>query len=208
MHLSNRTLKLFNKSRYARNRQLARVIFYFGLYINILIIYGVFYVIYGLSIYHNYYWFLVLTFYFFIFYTFFIRFVNLNIMFTWVLNMNLYKFFKSGLLIDFFFKKSIFFTVYYLFTYYNIFFSEKYVIEYIFTNFSKKLVSIWLYFEQLTNQFSYNIISIAFFSIILFFMLYVKFTQQFNIVISFKKFKCFSFLFLFYLFSFMFIFSI
>ena len=43
----------FNKSRYSRNRQLARVIFYFALYINILIIYGVFYVMYGLSLYHG-----------------------------------------------------------------------------------------------------------------------------------------------------------
>ena len=48
-----RKARLFNKSRYARNRQLARVIFYFALYINVLIIYGVFFVIYGLAIYHN-----------------------------------------------------------------------------------------------------------------------------------------------------------
>lgn len=45
--------RMFNKSRYSRNRQLARVIFYFALYINILIIYGVFYVIYGLALYHG-----------------------------------------------------------------------------------------------------------------------------------------------------------
>lgn len=37
----------FNKSRYARNRQLARVIFYFALYINILVIFGSFSVLYG-----------------------------------------------------------------------------------------------------------------------------------------------------------------
>ena len=54
-----RKTKLFNKSRYSRNRQLARVIFYFAIYINILIIYGIFYVIYGLSIYHNSFFFLV-----------------------------------------------------------------------------------------------------------------------------------------------------
>ncbi len=42
-----RKVRSFNKSRYARNRQLARVIFYFGLYINILIIYGSFSVLYG-----------------------------------------------------------------------------------------------------------------------------------------------------------------
>ena len=48
-----RKVKIFNKSRYSRNRQLARVIFYFAIYINLLIIYGIFYVIYGLSIYHS-----------------------------------------------------------------------------------------------------------------------------------------------------------
>jgi hypothetical protein len=53
--LSLRKNKIFNKSRYSRNRQLARVIFYFALYINILIIYGIFYVIYGLSLFHGHY---------------------------------------------------------------------------------------------------------------------------------------------------------
>lgn len=48
-----RCSRSFNKSRYSRNRQLARVIFYFAIYINLLIIYGIFYVIYGLSIYHS-----------------------------------------------------------------------------------------------------------------------------------------------------------
>ncbi len=42
-----RRVRSFNKSRYSRNRQLARVIFYFGLYINILVIYGTFSVLYG-----------------------------------------------------------------------------------------------------------------------------------------------------------------
>lgn len=53
----------FNKSRYSRNRQLARVIFYFALYINILIIYGIFYFIYGLSIYHGSLYFAVYSLY-------------------------------------------------------------------------------------------------------------------------------------------------
>lgn len=45
--------RIFNKSRYSRNRQLARVIFYIALYINVLIIYGIFFVFYGLSILHS-----------------------------------------------------------------------------------------------------------------------------------------------------------
>ncbi len=51
--------RLFNKSRYARNRQLARVIFYFSLFINIAIIYWILYVIYGLSLFHGWFWWLV-----------------------------------------------------------------------------------------------------------------------------------------------------
>ena len=42
-----RKSRSFNKSRYARNRQNARVIFYFSLYINIFIIYGAFVGLYG-----------------------------------------------------------------------------------------------------------------------------------------------------------------
>ena len=71
-----RKTKLFNKSRYSRNRQLARVIYYFALYINILIIYGVFYVMYGLSIYHSYYWALVFVCYAAVFTSMFIRQLN------------------------------------------------------------------------------------------------------------------------------------
>lgn len=49
-----RKVRNFNKSRYARNRQLARVIFYFALFINILIIYGSFSVLYGFVFKFNY----------------------------------------------------------------------------------------------------------------------------------------------------------
>lgn len=54
-----RKVRLFNKSRYARNRQLARVIFYFSLYINIAVIYWIVYVFYGLSFYHGWLWWLI-----------------------------------------------------------------------------------------------------------------------------------------------------
>lgn len=57
--------RLFNKSRYARVRQLARVIFYFSLYINILVMYGVLYVIYGFSLQHSWYWWLLYIIYVF-----------------------------------------------------------------------------------------------------------------------------------------------
>lgn len=48
-----RKTRIFNKARYSRNRQLARVIFYFSLYINIIIIYYVFNIVYGLSFIFN-----------------------------------------------------------------------------------------------------------------------------------------------------------
>lgn len=44
-----RKVRSFNKSRFSRNRQTARVIFYFAIYINILIIFGIFSVIYQIT---------------------------------------------------------------------------------------------------------------------------------------------------------------
>jgi len=61
-----RRVKSFNKSRYSRNRQTARVIFYFSLYINILIIFTVFSLFYNFVFKLGKYWFL----YFLYLYTF------------------------------------------------------------------------------------------------------------------------------------------
>jgi hypothetical protein len=44
----SRRRRSYNKSRYSRNRQTARVIFYFALYINILVVYAMFSVFYGI----------------------------------------------------------------------------------------------------------------------------------------------------------------
>jgi len=44
----SRKNRIFNKNRYSRNRQNVRVIFYFALYFNILIIYAVFSVFYNI----------------------------------------------------------------------------------------------------------------------------------------------------------------
>lgn len=44
-----RKVKMFNKSRYSRNRQNVKIIFYFGVYFNILIIYFIYSIIYGLT---------------------------------------------------------------------------------------------------------------------------------------------------------------
>jgi hypothetical protein len=44
----SRKNRIFNKSRYSRNRQNVRVIFYFGLYFNIFIIYLIFSLFYSI----------------------------------------------------------------------------------------------------------------------------------------------------------------
>ena len=46
----SRKMRIFNKNRYSRNRQIVRNIFYFGLYINIAIIYTVYSIFYGFVI--------------------------------------------------------------------------------------------------------------------------------------------------------------
>jgi len=49
-----RKVRIFNKSRYSRNRQNVRVIFYFSIYFNIVIIYLVYSIIYGVVFFLTY----------------------------------------------------------------------------------------------------------------------------------------------------------
>ena len=49
-----RKVRIFNKSRYSRNRQNVRVIFYFSIYFNIIIIYLVYSVVYGVVFFLTY----------------------------------------------------------------------------------------------------------------------------------------------------------
>lgn len=58
-----RKTRSFNKSRFSRNRQTARVIFYFALYINILIIFGIFSVIYQITFKLSLLWWLLFFFF-------------------------------------------------------------------------------------------------------------------------------------------------
>jgi len=67
----SRKMRIFNKNRYSRNRQNVRTIFYFGLYINIAIIYTVYSIFYGFVINLSYnWWFLFLFFSSFFFYNY------------------------------------------------------------------------------------------------------------------------------------------
>lgn len=63
-----RKIRIFNKSRYSRNRQNVRVTFYFSIYFNIVIIYLVFSLFYNLAIFLTYNWWFYFIFlsYFFI----------------------------------------------------------------------------------------------------------------------------------------------
>ena len=49
-----RKIRIFNKSRYSRNRKNVRVTFYFSIYFNIVIIYLVFSLFYNLAIFLTY----------------------------------------------------------------------------------------------------------------------------------------------------------
>lgn len=49
-----RKVRIFNKSRYSRNRQNVRVTFYFSIYFNIVIIYLVFSLFYNLALFLTY----------------------------------------------------------------------------------------------------------------------------------------------------------
>lgn len=71
-----RKIRIFNKSRYSRNRQNVRVTFYFGLYFNILIIYAVFSVFYNIAFFLTYNWWFYFIFISFFFFANFLRIVN------------------------------------------------------------------------------------------------------------------------------------
>lgn len=71
-----RKVRIFNKSRYSRNRQNVRVTFYFGLYFNIVIIYAVFSVFYNIAFFLTYNWWFYFIFLSFFFISNFIRLLN------------------------------------------------------------------------------------------------------------------------------------
>jgi hypothetical protein len=68
-----RKTRIFNKSRYSRNRQNVRVTFYFGLYFNIIIIYVVFSLFYNIAFFLSYNWWFYCIFLSFFFISNFLR---------------------------------------------------------------------------------------------------------------------------------------
>lgn len=51
-----RKSKIFNKSRYSRNRQTTRVAFYLSIIVNLLVIFGVFNLYYKVNLKASYFW--------------------------------------------------------------------------------------------------------------------------------------------------------
>lgn len=91
-------------------------------------------------------------------------------LFSFFLNNNFYRFLKSGMLLDFFFKKIIYNICVNYFIVANILFSEKYFIEYNFLKLQKFINFLFKVSEFFQKQFSIASISlITFFLILIFF---------------------------------------
>lgn len=65
--------KIFNKSRYSRNRQTTRVAFYLSIIINLLVVFGVFNLYYKINFKATYFWWLFFIFFLSFFFSSFLR---------------------------------------------------------------------------------------------------------------------------------------
>ena len=75
-------------------------------------------------------------------------------MFYWFVQWEYYRVLKSGLLIDFYFKRGLFSILYSLFLYFSIYFSEKFFIEEIFLKYYFILKYLSILSQSLTNTFA------------------------------------------------------
>lgn len=91
-------------------------------------------------------------------YFYYFCFIHIKVMFTYLFEV--YKHFKAGLLVDFYFKKSIFLFLKLLFFYSNIIFSEKYFIEYNFLVLKKFLNYLVKIIDLFSNEFVFSFISV------------------------------------------------
>lgn len=86
-------------------------------------------------------------------------------MFTYIYSTKFYKFVKSGMLIDFFFKKITNFLAFSFFYVNNFIFSEKYFVEYMFFRFKNFYEIINTYIESYSNEYTYVVLAIAILSL-------------------------------------------
>lgn len=76
-------------------------------------------------------------------------------MLTFFLNFGFVRFFKSGLLLDFFFKRQVYIVMRYCFFQFAIIFSEKYLIETLFFKANKVVPLVNLITQFWATEFSY-----------------------------------------------------
>lgn len=79
----------------------------------------------------------------------------------------LYRFFKSGMLLDFYVKRTVYLILRYLFVINNIFFSEKYIVEYYFRQYTKIYNLITKFTDYLSHESAYTALSIVLLSFLL-----------------------------------------
>lgn len=78
-------------------------------------------------------------------------------MFYWFIQWEYYRVLKSGLLVDFYFKRSIFSILYYIFLYFSIYFSEKFFIEEIFLKYNFILKYLTIIVQSITNTIAMSL---------------------------------------------------
>lgn len=93
-------------------------------------------------------------------------------LFSFFFNNNFYRFLKSGMLLDYFFKKLVYYICFKYFIISNIIFSEKYFIEYNFLKLQKFINFFFKINEFFQKQFSIASISVIIFFLILIFFFY------------------------------------
>lgn len=79
----------------------------------------------------------------------------------------LYRFFKSGMLLDFYVKRTIYLILRYLFVINNIFFSEKYIVEYYFRQYTKIYNFITRFTDYFSQESAYTALSVVLLSFFL-----------------------------------------
>lgn len=81
-------------------------------------------------------------------------------MLTFIYNYNFYKFIKSGLLIDFYFKRIIYFFLKIIYFVLSNLFGEKYIVEHIFLKLNKFSTIFYKYLNKYSINFSYLFLSL------------------------------------------------
>lgn len=91
-------------------------------------------------------------------------------MFSLFITKNFYNFIKSGFLVDFIFKKYIYYILKFIFFYFNILISEKYLIEKFFLQSYKYYIIIHYQFNNFSKNFLLIFIGLFWFTVFFIFI--------------------------------------